>query len=207
MIGAKYGKLTIICYVAKRAQKNNKLVLCLCECGRAKISPRCDVRSGHTKSCGCVHSATKHGLHRHKLYGIWTGMRSRCNRPKTIGYKNYGGRGISVCDEWENNYLSFHEWAIANGWKCGLQIDRINNDGNYTPENCRFVTKQQNLCNKGIAAKNTSGVAGVTKRKNRFESRVSRISLGYYKTKEDALAARNAYITENNLYYNIQRCA
>ena len=92
---------------------------------------------------------TKHGLSRHRLYGVWRGMKLRCYNEKHEGYKNYGGRGIQVCDEWKSDFASFYEFCISKGWQKGLEIDRINNDGDYKPDNCRFVTPKENNQNKG----------------------------------------------------------
>ncbi len=95
---------------------------------------------------------TTHGYARqddqHPLYRVWGGMIGRCENPKAGGYERYGGRGIKVCGEWRNSSLGFITWALANGWKKGLHIDRIDNDGNYSPENCRFVTAAVNSRNK-----------------------------------------------------------
>lgn len=82
------------------------------------------------------------------LYGVWASMKYRCSNPKSISYKNYGGRGISVCDEWAADYATFYAWALKNGYKKGLQIDRVNNDLGYAPENCRWVSRETNCNNK-----------------------------------------------------------
>lgn len=90
----------------------------------------------------------KHGLSGHPLYGVWHGMKSRCNNSNNYNWKHYGKRGIDICDQWSNNLIAFVEWALANGWKKGLQIDRKDNNGNYNPDNCRFVTAKVNMNNK-----------------------------------------------------------
>lgn len=91
----------------------------------------------------------KHGHSGTPLEFMYSSMFSRCYNPKNNRYKNYGGRGITVCDEWLNSRLRFYNWAIDNGWKQGLQLDRIDNDGNYTPENCRLVTLKENTRTRG----------------------------------------------------------
>lgn len=102
----------------------------------------------------------KHGMSTTQLYKIWTGIKNRCSNPKFASYKNYGGRGITVCQEWLNDSVAFMQWALSNGYKTGLQIDRIDNNGSYAPDNCRFVTARENANNrsntiyyKGIALK------------------------------------------------------
>ena len=102
------------------------------------------------KSCGCDKNY-KHGESETRLYEIWHHMKQRCYNPKSTGYKNYGGRGITVCTEWlgkENGFINFRDWAIQNGYKEELQIDRIDNNGNYSSDNCRWVTHQENSQNK-----------------------------------------------------------
>jgi hypothetical protein len=89
-----------------------------------------------------------HGLHDHPLYARWKGMKVRCYNKNAIQYCDWGGRGIIICDEWKNNFKTFYDWAITSGYKKELHLDRINNDGNYEPTNCRFVTQAQNNKNK-----------------------------------------------------------
>jgi len=90
----------------------------------------------------------KHGLYSNPLYVVWRNMLDRCYNKKNISYKNYGGRGISVCDEWRKSVVPFHKWCVDNGWEKGLQLDRINNDGNYEPSNCRCVSPKENMRNR-----------------------------------------------------------
>ena len=103
-----------------------------------------------------------HGYYYHPLYQVWRGMRKRIYNKNHVGYKNYGGRGITICKEWNESAKAFIEWALNGGWEKGLFIDRIDNDGNYCPENCRFITIQKSNKNKRLLqSNNTSGFRGV----------------------------------------------
>lgn len=121
---------------------------CLFKCSYCgKIIERMSA-SRKYRSCGCRQYIGKHGDHKKRLYSIWEGMKARCNNSKSIAYKRYGGRGIKICNEW-TDYVNFKNWAIINGYTDILTIDRKNNDGNYCPENCRWVTKMINSSNGG----------------------------------------------------------
>ena len=102
------------------------------------------------KSCGCnrIESIKKHGEIKTKLYSVWKSMKQRVLNPKDKGYKNYGGRGITICPEWTNDYIVFRDWTLSNGYAEGLQINRINNDGNYEPSNCNWITNKENQRNR-----------------------------------------------------------
>ena len=149
----KIGNLTFLKevnqYISPNGEKYRK-ALFRCYCGNEFETTIARVKSGHTKSCGCyknlanIKRLTKHGLYCHPLYNIWCAMKRRCYGTKTSRYYRYGGRGIKICDGWKNNFLAFYNWSINNGWKKGLTIDRIDNDGNYEPENCQWLTKSEN---------------------------------------------------------------
>jgi hypothetical protein len=113
-----------------------------CICGKEKILMVASVKALQTTTCGC--GRRRHNLSKHALYMVWYDMNMRCYDEDCKSYSDYGGRGISVCTEWQKSVLSFHEWAIANGYEKGLKLDRKENDGNYSPENCRFVTIEVN---------------------------------------------------------------
>ena len=121
-----------------------------CKCGDVRGYSYRFLLNGNTQSCGCVRKdkiremQVTHNLSKHPLYPVYKDMIRRCYSPECISYENYGGRGITVCEEWKNDIFSFRSWAMNNGYEKGLQIDRINNEGNYCPDNCRFVTKDEN---------------------------------------------------------------
>lgn len=120
-----------------------------CECGKLKEICNGDLKSGRTKSCGCYKTErtkeinTSHGMRKDGIYGAWYAMIRRCNNKEYERYYDYGGRGIKVCEDWFD-VVKFRNWAYENGYKKGLQIDRINNDGNYEPSNCQFITGAEN---------------------------------------------------------------
>lgn len=153
IVGETFGKLHVI----KRIPgMTNKRVYyeCLCECGNSITVRGESIRCGHTSSCGCrqrevVHNLKlDHGLCGTAIYRCWASMIQRCYSPKNKHYGNYGGRGITVCAEWRDDFKIFCEWAINAGWKIGLEIDRIENDKGYSPDNCHIVTKSVNQRNK-----------------------------------------------------------
>lgn len=120
-----------------------------CDCGKVFVALSHHVKGGNTKSCGCqiAKNGLRHGCSRLRIYGVWQDMHARCSNPQNPSFKHYGGRGITVCDEWQSPE-PFMKWAFTNGYVEGLDIDRINNNGNYEPRNCRFVTRSVNCRNK-----------------------------------------------------------
>lgn len=152
IVGEKYGRLTVVKFYGI---KNHKAMFeCICECGNTTIAQGQLLRRGTTKSCGCLLRETRekcrktHGMTDTHLYGVWCTMKSRCHNPKSQRYELYGGRGIEVCEEWRNSFETFYEWAIANGYKDGLTIDRIDVDKDYRPDNCRWATVKQQQNNR-----------------------------------------------------------
>ena len=146
--GQRFGRLIALSNTGKKCGAH-LIWLCKCDCGKLVEVLGDNLRSGNTKSCGCLRKeiVTIHGDSRIRLYYIWHSMKARCYNSNNNNYKYYGERGIKVCKEWKNNYMMFKNWALANGYKEGLTIDRIDNDGNYCPENCRWLTKSENSRN------------------------------------------------------------
>lgn len=143
--GQKFGKLTAI----KRVSKIGEPVKweCKCDCGNTCIVNKNNLGRS-TKSCGCLAHKGTHELSKTRLYNIWLDMKQRCYNPNAKAYKNYGERGIEVCNEWKNDFAIFYNWAMDNGYDEILEIDRINNDQNYSPDNCRWITHQEQQLNK-----------------------------------------------------------
>lgn len=127
---------------------------CKCDCGNEAVVIASMVVIGRIRSCGCMLNKrspfrkAKHGYAHTLIYKLFGGMKLRCYGKHRESYKHYGGRGIIICEEWLNCFVSFYNWAVENGWQKGLEIDRINNDGNYEPSNCRFVTTKENSNNR-----------------------------------------------------------
>nr|DAJ74779.1 MAG TPA: PVL ORF-50-like family [Caudoviricetes sp.] len=162
IIGQKFGRLTVIKidHLKPRYNKTGGLkghriyYLCQCDCGNTHIAGRDGLLRGSIKSCGCYkkefakQSFSKHNLTNHRLYNTWCHMKRRCYNPTDKAYKNYGERGICMCQEWKDNFENFYNWAISNGYKENLTLDRIDINGNYEPSNCRFATLKEQQNNK-----------------------------------------------------------
>ena len=182
-------------------------------CGEEFKTQTNSIKNGSTKSCGCYHkrraSETNktHGLRSTRLYDIWAEIKNRTLNPKNKRYSDYGGRGITICEEWKNDFMPFYNWAMSNGYEenKGLSIDRIDNDGNYCPENCRRTTRTIQNRNQRIQTNNTSGYKGVSfkKREGKYVAQINvnkkQIHLGYFLTPVEGAIAYNNYIIENNL--------
>lgn len=202
--GKKIGMLTVL----RRADKNIDNCaawVCQCSCGNI-VTLRSGVLRAGQKSCGCLRrlSPNVNPLflkgHKNRLYNIWSGMNYRCTHPKASHWQDYGGKGIRVCDEWKSNFQAFAEWSIAHGYAPNFEIDRIDSNGNYCPENCRWVDHKVNSRNRGVKRSNKTGVPGVAWRKalsgdgGSWRATIGvdgkNINLGAYTNFDDAVAAR-----------------
>lgn len=148
IVGRTFGKLAVIRKDSDFRYPNgahSEKYLCRCECGNNLVVAKKNLLNGNTQSCGCSrvesNSArlTKHGGKGTRLYDTWCSMKGRCYNPKNEDYLDYGGRGISICSEWRNDFSAFRKWALQNGYDDSLTIDRVNANGNYEPTNCRWT--------------------------------------------------------------------
>lgn len=206
----RYGKLTTIKevepYIPPSGSYKKRQYLCKCDCGNVITAQITAIRSGNTRSCSCAQSehitnlnkerSIYDGYSQHRHFKRWKGMIERCYYEKHKDYHNYGGRGISVCDEWREHPKHFIEWIEnESNYKKGLTLDRIDVNGNYEPNNCTFSTPTEQALNKNIPSNNTSGYVGVSRHgKDRWVARITvngeRKSLGVYDLLEDAAKAR-----------------
>ncbi len=162
LTGRRFGKLVAFGRAANGVGNKTRWH-CVCDCGNTTVSYSNNLLRGKSQSCGCVRKTTLpasrriHGGYKSRLFRIWLDMRARCTYPSTDHYHRYGGRGITVCAEWQSSFIAFRDWALQNGYAENLTIDRINNDGNYEPGNCRWVTIRENCQNRGSTAQKKVG--------------------------------------------------
>lgn len=157
LTGKVFNRLTVV----KRVENNKQgraMWLCRCECGKTSVVTTSSLLNGKTKSCGCYckemtkiknkEMFTKHGMSFTHIYKAWRSMLDRCYLKKAFNYPNYGGRGITVCKIWKEDFTEFKNWAFSNGYQEGLTLDRIDVNGNYEPSNCRWVTQKEQARNR-----------------------------------------------------------
>lgn len=203
LVGDIFGRLTVealgAVHVSASGRKCNA-AMCVCTCGATKAIPLDSLKSGNTKSCGCLladstrQRATKHGLHASRAYYVWSAMIQRCTNPKNPGYKNYGGRGIAVDPAW----LEFEAFFADMGDPpAGLSLDREDNDGPYNKHNCRWADRTTQSRNQRVHSDTKSGVRGVArctqtgKWKVRIRAGALSVWGGRFSSLEDAIAKRN----------------
>lgn len=154
--GKRYGKLVAL----KNQYDPNKKVTfweCKCDCGKTVLVRANSLKHNRVKSCGCLRkesnarTKTTHGMSKTRLYTAWHTMKGRCLNENDKHYPRYGGRGIKVCEEWKESFENFKNWAIRNGYKDDLTLDRINNDGDYCPNNCRWTSQKTQNNNRGVS--------------------------------------------------------
>lgn len=196
-VGDRFGHLEVI--EPKQQTEKRESWLCRCDCGKKLVLGRCRLlgtkNRNPNKSCGCK-EYTHDGLimKNKKLYDVWFRMVERCHNENSNYYDYYGGKGISVCVEWRNNYETFYEWALGSGYKDGLTIDRIGVNKNYEPSNCRWTNWYVQAYNRNLFSSNKTGVTGVVKREHGYIASINRNGirrhLGSFKTLEGAENAR-----------------
>lgn len=163
LVGKKFGRLTVLDRLHNYHDKKQVHWLCVCDCGNLVEVFGFMLRTGKTKSCGCLNkeAITKHDKSDTRLYNIWTLMKSRCYNKNNRAYPNYGGRGIIVCSEWLHDFMAFYNWSMSNGYDDNLTIDRIDVNGNYEPSNCRWADRKQQ--NRNTRKNRMYTINGVTK--------------------------------------------
>ena len=196
-------------YPTKTSKYKKRYGIFKCQyCGKEFKASQGDVKQGRTKSCGCLHGGkVTHGLRYHKHYDTWKSMMQRCYNKKVPNYSKYGGRGITVCEEWHDT-KTFIEWAEETYIE-GMTLDRIDNDLGYYPNNCRWADKTLQSINQRKSKSNTSGYVGVSymKKDKVWRARISfknkEIHIGCFMDKMEAVKARDNYIIENNLPHKL----
>lgn len=199
--GKVIGKLTVLSVIKETLGKNSLRYSCLCVCGKLWEVRASDLQSGQTKSCGCggftengLPQKEFHKLTKTRIYQCWKNMRDRCTNKNNSFYYNYGGRGIKVCSEWES-FLNFYR-DMSPSYEDGLTIDRVDTNGNYCIENCRWADYSTQGFNQNLRSTNSSGKTGVSwdTKSGKWHARITKdrkeMTLGFYDEFWDALCAR-----------------
>lgn len=207
-IGDKFGYWEVISDQIEKRGKGSRYIKCQCtfnNCGRIKYVYCSDLIGQRSEKCICCANSGKtktHGMSRTRIYGIWNGIVTRCTNPNHKDYINYGGIGISMCEEWRNSFEKFYEWAIKNGYKDGLEVDRQDSKLGYSPDNCRICTRNQNIYNCGSRKISSSQYKGVHKPKgsHKWKAQIQidgiNHNLGLFDTEIEAAKAYNTKAKE-----------
>lgn len=201
--GSQHGRLKVIGEAERRVNekgRSSRMWNCICVCGNNRVVEQSKITTGTTVSCGCYALSVRktHGLSTHPLYSTWLGMRQRCKNKNHRAYKYYGGRGIKVCERWANSFATFYGDI---GDKPGehYSLERSDNNGDYTPENCVWATRSEQILNQGLRATNKSGIKGVSwdSASKVWRATFKDKKLGRYKHKIDAKCARDTAVMEH----------
>lgn len=196
--GHRFDRLMVVEKDTIRSKDRKVKWFCKCDCGVIVSVTSGNLKSGNTKSCGCLNkeATTSHGLYKHPLYNVWSNMKKRCNNIKNPYYAAYGGRGITVCDRWLESISNFIE-DMEEGYQLGLELDRIDNDGNYESSNCRWVTSAQNSMNTRSRKNSSSKYKGVSwyTKIGKWAAQIEKNSkvhrLGYFTCEKEAALVYN----------------
>ena len=198
---------------SEKSKYKARFGLYLCHCGKEFKGNTYNIRSKRTTSCGCQFTENrskvqiKHGLYYHRLYNTWVGMVNRCTKKEYCSYKNYGAKGITVCDEWLKVEAFIND--MESTYQEGLSLDRIDNNKGYSKDNCRWATREVQARNKGARSNNKSGFTGVhwCNKRKRWIAQIGvnsrRVYLGKFKTALESAMAYDKYIIDNNLEHTL----
>lgn len=200
LTGRRFGRWLVIKRV-ENAKDGHLMWECICDCGTVRNQNGNMIKNGGSKSCGCLLKEVnaKHGMYKSRINKEYRGLKQRCYNPNNPRYTYYGGRGIKMCDEWlgEDGFINFMAWSLGNGYSDDLTLDKIDNDKNYSPSNCRWTNKKVQARNRRISPRNKSGVSGVFFRTDGNKYRVNildnegkKVNLGQYGTLEEAKEVR-----------------
>ncbi len=198
-VGDEFGRWTVIGQPFLKGKSSREYAPFCCKCGTERVVRTDGIKNGRSKSCGCLAKelVTSHGLSRTRCYHIWVLFTSRCTDSTN---KDYGGRGITICDRWSDPEV-FCDWALTHGYKAGLTLDRIDNNKGYSPENCRWTTRIVQAENRRKFSNNTSGFIGVQWFRGQWIAKANKggkqITLGCFNTPEDAARVRDSFVSKH----------